>query len=150
MTIRRQVWKRAGVALVAVSCAALVSLSPQVAVAQEGGDESDFIDRSLPNPTGEAILNWAPLPDNRVWVLISVPMVTSGPMTAVAGWRWRVVVRRTLSATRSSSSTKTPVRSWPALVPVCLYYLTEFMLMTMAMCGLPIRRVTKAEPRGIR
>ncbi len=67
MTIRRQVWKRAGVALVAVSCAALVSLSPDGAVAQEGGDESDFIDRSLPNPTGEAILNWAPLPDNRVW-----------------------------------------------------------------------------------
>ena len=67
MTIRRQVWTRAGMVLVAVSCAALVSLSPQGAVAQEGGDESDFVNRSLPNPTGEAILNWAPLPDNRVW-----------------------------------------------------------------------------------
>ena len=68
MTIYRgQVWMRVGVALAAVSCAALVSLSAQAAMAQEGGDTSDFIDRALPNPTGEMILNWAPLPDNRVW-----------------------------------------------------------------------------------
>ena len=28
---------------------------------------SDFVDRQLPNPTGEVILNWAPLPDGREW-----------------------------------------------------------------------------------
>ena len=29
---------------------------------------SDWVDRPpLPNPTGEVILNWAPLPDGRVW-----------------------------------------------------------------------------------
>ena len=28
---------------------------------------SDFIDRQLPNPVSEVILNWAPLPDGREW-----------------------------------------------------------------------------------
>ena len=28
---------------------------------------SDFVERRLPNPTGEVILNWAPLPDGREW-----------------------------------------------------------------------------------
>ena len=31
------------------------------------GQESDWVDRELPNPTGEVLLNWAPLPDNREW-----------------------------------------------------------------------------------
>ena len=31
------------------------------------GKTSDLVDRPLPNPTGEIILNWAKLPDGRVW-----------------------------------------------------------------------------------
>ena len=35
--------------------------------AAEMGTASDWVDRQLPNPTGEVLLNWAALPDNREW-----------------------------------------------------------------------------------
>ena len=33
----------------------------------ETGTASDWVDRQLPNPTGEVILDWAKLPDDREW-----------------------------------------------------------------------------------
>jgi len=33
----------------------------------ETGTTSDWVDRHLPNPTGEALLDWAKLPDDREW-----------------------------------------------------------------------------------
>ena len=41
---------------------------PETAMpAAETGTTSDWVDRHLPNPTGEALLNWAKLPDDREW-----------------------------------------------------------------------------------
>ena len=54
---RWQILKGAGV---------VVSLAALNACGSADG-ESDFIDRLLPNPTGQMIRNWAPLPDGKVW-----------------------------------------------------------------------------------
>ena len=62
MSRTRQVSRWAGTMLAA---AAFVVAATSTAAAQNG--ESDWVDRPLPNPTGEVILNWAPLPDDRVW-----------------------------------------------------------------------------------
>ena len=62
MTIDREyVVKYLVASLLLLATVGLVSFIPQNAVAQSSGSESDFIDRGLPNPTGEAILNWAPI-----------------------------------------------------------------------------------------
>ena len=58
----RRASTRAGLVLAA---AAFVVATTSIAAAQNG--ESDWVDRPLPNPTGEVILNWAPLPDDREW-----------------------------------------------------------------------------------
>ncbi len=67
--------RRSGLALVSTALAVLVGCggaapAPEVEVAAEAADAgmtSDFVSRPLPNPTGEVILNWAPLPDGREW-----------------------------------------------------------------------------------
>jgi len=52
------------VTLVALGCSKPPALSPEGANA---GPTNDLVDRPLPNPTSEIILNWAKLPDGRVW-----------------------------------------------------------------------------------
>ena len=75
---------------------------------------SDFIDRQLPNPVREVILNWAPLPEGREWG--STAGIDVGPdghiwrMTAVAGWPWLEDVRRIQIAIPCSNSTRIPAR----------------------------------------
>ena len=44
-----------------------VSLALVTAPGRVAAQTSDLVDRPLPNPTGEVILNWAPLPDGREW-----------------------------------------------------------------------------------
>ncbi len=64
---------RGGLALLSLPLVALVACgggAPAVEEetgAMDDGKMSDRVDRSLPNPTGEVILNWASLPDGRVW-----------------------------------------------------------------------------------
>ncbi len=56
------------VVLVACGGAQTAPPAPEMeAVAADAGLTSDFVPRPLPNPTSEVILNWAPLPDGRVW-----------------------------------------------------------------------------------
>ena len=53
-----------------VACGGSQPAAPVPAVEAEAtsaGIASDFVDRPLPNPTSQALLNWAPLPDGREW-----------------------------------------------------------------------------------
>ena len=52
------------VTLIAFGCAKPVATSPDMTAE---GQTNDLVDRPLPNPTSEVILNWAKLPDGRVW-----------------------------------------------------------------------------------
>ena len=63
---------------VALGAAALMTLgacgggepvepAPEAAMPMAATGTSDWVDRHLPNPTGEALLNWAKLPDDREW-----------------------------------------------------------------------------------
>ena len=75
------VWRRcplARVSAVLVAMGVMVACSGAVAPAPESdmdmeteaadtGMTSDLVSRPLPNPTSEVILDWAPLPDGRVW-----------------------------------------------------------------------------------
>ena len=72
--MRRLFLRRCGVALAATAsmmltaCAGNAPSEPEMEIgAGSSATSSDFIDRQLPNPTGEVILNWAPLPDGREW-----------------------------------------------------------------------------------
>ena len=72
--MRRLFLRRCGVALAATAsmmltaCAGNAPSEPEMEIgAGASATSSDFIDRQLPNPTGEVILNWAPLPDGREW-----------------------------------------------------------------------------------
>ena len=67
---------RAGLAAVVVSLATVagcgggepMEAEPEMAMSEaETGTGSDWVDRPLPNPTGEVLLDWAKLPDNREW-----------------------------------------------------------------------------------
>ena len=52
----------------AVGCGGAQTAGPATeAEAADPGLTSDFVSRPLPNPTSEVILDWAPLPDGRVW-----------------------------------------------------------------------------------
>ena len=42
-------------------------MTDMAAEAADAGMTADLVSRPLPNPTGEVILNWAPLPDGREW-----------------------------------------------------------------------------------
>ena len=56
--------------VVIVACGGAQTAPPvpeMEAAAADAGLTSDFVPRPLPNPTLEVILNWAPLPDGRVW-----------------------------------------------------------------------------------
>ena len=56
--------------VVLVACGGTQPAAPapeMEAEAADAGLTSDFASRPLPNPTAEVILNWAPLPDGRVW-----------------------------------------------------------------------------------
>ena len=56
------------VVIVACGGAQTAPPAPEMeAAAADAGLTSDFVPRPLPNPTSEVILNWAPLPDGRVW-----------------------------------------------------------------------------------
>ena len=51
-----------------VACAGNAPPEPEMeTAASSSATSSDFVDRQLPNPTGEVILDWAPLPDGREW-----------------------------------------------------------------------------------
>ncbi len=65
---------RCGLALVATAymmlaaCAGTPPPEPEMGTAAGStATSSEFVDRQLPNPTGEVMLNWAPLPDGREW-----------------------------------------------------------------------------------
>ena len=50
------------------ACAPNPPSEPEIGIGSEStATSSDFIDRQLPNPTGEVMLNWAPLPEGREW-----------------------------------------------------------------------------------
>ena len=56
--------------VVLTACAGAEAPGPEAemeAATADAGMTSDFVSRPLPNPTGEVILNWAPLPDGREW-----------------------------------------------------------------------------------
>ena len=56
------------VVLVTCGCTQTAAPAPEMeAEAADAGLASDYVSRPLPNPTSEVILNWAPLPDGRVW-----------------------------------------------------------------------------------
>ena len=66
--------KRAGLGIavlslvIAAACGGGESMAPEAEMEMaESGTNSDWVDRQLPNPTGEAILDWAALPDDREW-----------------------------------------------------------------------------------
>ncbi len=66
--------KRAGLGIavlslvVAAACGGGESMAPEAEMEMaETGTNSDWVDRQLPNPTGEVILDWAALPDDREW-----------------------------------------------------------------------------------
>ncbi len=66
--------KRAGLGIamlslvMAAACGGGESMAPEAEMEMaESGTNSDWVDRQLPNPTGEAILDWAALPDDREW-----------------------------------------------------------------------------------
>ena len=66
--------KRAGLGIamlslvMAAACGGGESMAPEAEMEMaESGANSDWVDRQLPNPTGEAILDWAALPDDREW-----------------------------------------------------------------------------------
>ena len=73
---REHGFRGAGVArvmLAALSMAAItacggtdIAPDPEAATANDGST-SDWVERPLPNPTAEVILNWAPLSDGREW-----------------------------------------------------------------------------------
>ncbi len=72
--MRWSLLRRCSVALAAtgsmilVACAGNAPPEPEMeTVASSSATSSDFVDRQLPNPTGEVILDWAPLPDGREW-----------------------------------------------------------------------------------
>ena len=51
-----------------VACAGNAPPEPEMeTTASSSATSSDFVDRQLPSPTGEVILDWAPLPDGREW-----------------------------------------------------------------------------------
>ena len=60
MNYARMLWKGTRIALLVL----LSALRPSAAVAQ---DSPDFVQRVLPNPNPEIMLNWAALPDGRAW-----------------------------------------------------------------------------------
>ena len=56
--------------VVLVACGGTQTTAPAPEMETEAVDArltSDFVSRPLPNPTSEVLLNWAPLPDGRVW-----------------------------------------------------------------------------------
>ena len=73
--------KRGGMALVSTALVVMVvtvacggaapapeaDMADMATEAADAGMTADLVSRPLPNPTGEAILNWAPLPDGREW-----------------------------------------------------------------------------------
>ena len=66
--------KRAGLGIamlslvMAAACGGGESMAPEAEMEMaESGTNSDWVDRQLPNPTGEVILDWAALPDDREW-----------------------------------------------------------------------------------
>ncbi len=71
--IRSILASRGWLALLSLPLVALMACGGGAPAAEEematmdDGNTSDWVDRSLPNPTGEVILNWAPLPDGREW-----------------------------------------------------------------------------------
>ena len=72
--MRWSLLRRCSVALAAtasmmlVACAGNAPPEPEMeTAASSSATSSDFVDRQLPNPTGEVILDWAPLPDGREW-----------------------------------------------------------------------------------
>ena len=76
MTDHRRFVRRDWLALALLSLITLVACggaqpaapAPEVeAETTNTGLASDFVDRPLPNPTSQALLNWAPLPDGREW-----------------------------------------------------------------------------------
>ena len=75
MTVMRwSLLRRCSVALAAtasmmlVACAGNALPEPEMeTTASASTTLSDFVDRQLPNPAGEVILDWAPLPDGREW-----------------------------------------------------------------------------------
>ena len=77
MTDMRWLFPRlCGVVLAATSSMALAAcggdapFTPGLETELDAGSSatsSDYVDRQLPNPTGEVLVNWAPLPDGREW-----------------------------------------------------------------------------------
>ena len=76
MTDHRRFVRRDWLALALLSLITLIACggsqpaapAPEVeAETTNAGLASDFVDRPLPNPTSQALLNWAPLPDGREW-----------------------------------------------------------------------------------
>ena len=72
--MRWSLLRRCSVALAATASMMLVACAgnapPELEMetaASSSATSSDFVDRQLPNPTGEVILDWAPLPDGREW-----------------------------------------------------------------------------------
>ena len=72
--MRWSLLRRCSVALAAtasmmlVACAGNAPPEPEMeTAASSSATSSDFVERQLPNPTGEVILDWAPLPDGREW-----------------------------------------------------------------------------------
>ncbi len=72
--MRWSLLRRCSVALAAtasmmlVACAGNAPPEPEMeTAASSSATPSDFVDRQLPNSTGEVILDWAPLPDGREW-----------------------------------------------------------------------------------
>ena len=54
--------------VIAAACGGGESMAPEAEMEMaESGTNSDWVDRQLPNPTGEVILDWAALPDDREW-----------------------------------------------------------------------------------
>ena len=54
--------------VMAAACGGGESMAPEAEMEMaESGTNSDWVDRQLPNPTGEVILDWAALPDDREW-----------------------------------------------------------------------------------
>jgi sugar lactone lactonase YvrE len=56
----------AALSVAAITACGGTDIAPEAATANDGST-SDWVDRPLPNPTAEVILNWAPLSDGREW-----------------------------------------------------------------------------------
>lgn len=60
-------WRGLAMVSLAVLVACGGAQTSRPAPAADAGLTSDFVQRPLPNPTSQVILNWAPLPDGREW-----------------------------------------------------------------------------------